>query len=123
MKEEIFYPNKLTEEEIKDLNGWKLKIATLHFGIKRHDCVDIGYGYIFRPEKFNDTRPNYEIEEKNTIILVSEKDGLIKKPISLRNEIDWDDPTSLLNECGIKWHEIAKKRILEQIKILKQENN
>lgn len=123
MKEdqEIFYPNKLTKEEVENLKGWKLKVATLHFGVSRGDCVRFDYGYLYRPEKFSDSRPDDVILEEDTIILVADRDGILRQPISLRNEIDWDCEGDLLKECGVEWYDIVKNRILEQIEILNEE--
>lgn len=114
--EEIFYPNKLLAKDIENLKLWQIKIAALHFAKDRRDCVRFGYGYSYRPEKYNDIRPDWSVEKKNTIILVADKDSLYKKPISLRNEIDWDDIKDLLSEIGFNINEFLINHILDNIK-------
>jgi hypothetical protein len=92
---DIFYPNKLTKEEIQNLKDWQLKVAVLHFGKQRKDCVDLNYGYEYRYEKWTDYRPDNEISKNKEIIMFDEN-----KPVSLRNEIDWNDTSDLLHETG-----------------------
>ena len=115
MEQDIFYPNKLTKEEIENLEGWKLKVAAMHFGRGRGDCVTMGYGYKYRPEQYSDSRPDYDVEESNTIILVGDKDRMYKQPISLRNEIDWNSNVDLLSECGLDINTVLRNHITEQV--------
>jgi len=93
---EIFYPNKLTEEEVINLSGWKLKVSVLHFGKGRGDCIYLQYGYSLIEECYLDECGNY-IKEK-CIHVVAEGDTNYKRPVSLRNEINWNNPLDLLIE-------------------------
>ena len=101
---EIFYPNNLTKEEAENLSGWKLKVATLHFGKTRGDCVRFGYGYAQIKDVWTD---------KQIIHLVADKDKIYERTISLEDEIDWDNPLDLLAECGKSPENICKERINE----------
>ena len=106
MEMEIFYPNKLKKEDILKLSGWKLKAATLHYGKYRGDCIDIGYGYAMIPEDIWD--------DTEYIHVVSDKSGT-HKPISLKTEIDWDNPRDLLAECGMNLEDILKDYIVSKL--------
>lgn len=102
---EIFYPNDLKEKEIETLSGWKLKVATLHFGKSRGDCVRFGYGYALRKDFF---------DEEKGIHLVADKDGEYKRSISLVDEIDWSNKGELLAECGISFNDVLRNHIKTQ---------
>ena len=104
--DEIFFPNKLTKSEIENLSGWKLKVACVHFGINRGDCVRFGYGHQLRKEYGDD---------KAQIYLVADRDGPIKPIISLEDEIDWNDSSVLLSEIGIEVSDIIKDYLKEKI--------
>jgi len=106
MEEEIFYPNKLTPDEINNLSGWKLKVAVLHFGKTRHDCVELGYGYQLLQKAF-DNEPQ--------IYLVADKDEIYNRAISLECEIDWDDWADIFVETGQTITEYFKKYVAEKI--------
>ena len=110
MMEDIFYPNNLSIEDVDKLSGWKLKIAVLHFGIGRKDCIRFGYGYKFIKSNI--------FAEKPTIHFVADRDGE-QRPIDLESEIDWDSPVDLLAECGIKISDIYKQRIKSQLEEMK----
>jgi len=107
IEDSVFYPNELTKEDIERLNGWKLKTAVMHFGVGRGDCVRFGYGYKL-------TKSNV-FANKETIHLVADSFGLMKHPIDLDSEIDWDSPASLITECGIKLSDLYKNRIKSQL--------
>ena len=111
MDNEIFFPNNLTQEEVENLDGWKLQVAVLHFGKQRGDCVRFGYGYKMMS--------NNSLFDKKTIHLVADRDGVYKKPIDLVNEIDWDNPRDLLHECEIELPKLYKERISNKLKELK----
>jgi hypothetical protein len=109
--ENIFYPNKLSSKDLKNLEVWQLKIAALHFNEDRKDCVRLGYGYEYKKEEYSFIRPDHKISENPEIILVADKSGLLKKPISLRDEIDWDDINDILSFCDYSWQDIVKLHI------------
>jgi hypothetical protein len=96
--EEVFFPNSLTKDQVKNLDGWKLKVAALHFGATRRNCVRGGYGYVYRLEKVTDIGYDYFSERKPTVILVADKNGKLDKPLSLRNEVNWNNYNDLLAE-------------------------
>jgi len=102
MEREIFYPNKLTHTELDKLSGWKLKIATLHFAPGREDCVRIGYGYEFKKKLFDECEYIYVVADRDEIYSD-------KAEISLKNEIDWDDPNEILSEIGYTIEDIYRK--------------
>jgi len=104
---DIFYPNDLKLEEVEQLSGWKLKIAVMHFGIGRDDCVRFGYGYKMMKSNI--------FADKETIHLVADEDGIQAPLIDLGDEIDWDDPASLIAECGVKIPKLYKDRVKEQL--------
>lgn len=104
---EIFYPNNLTQEEIQKLDGWKLKVATLHFGVKRGDCVRFGYGYALKKACM--------FSEEETIHLVADNQEIYKNPIGLGTEIDWNDITVILSEINFDWKAECKKYIENQL--------
>lgn len=106
MDHEIFYPNKLTAEEIENLSGWKLKVASIHFGLHRDDCVRFGYGYSYFKWVFDD---------KKEIYLVADKDDVYERPISLATELDWNDKSILLEEIGVDVNELLRNHIKEQL--------
>ena len=118
METEIFYPNKLTYEEALSLSGWKLKVATLHFGKTRNDCVSLGYGYIYRPEKWTDSRPDWEVSDIDTILLAADKSEEYKQPISLRGEIEWDDWASVFAETGCNIPDYCREYVAEYFKVI-----
>jgi hypothetical protein len=105
---EIFYPNKLTVEELENLEGWKLKVATVHFGKTRQDCQRLGYGYE-RKQRWNDDKPE--------IYLVADKDGVWteRQEVSLENELDWDNEKDLLSECGYNIPELYRQHIATEL--------
>ena len=119
MKEEIFYPNKLTPEEIKELSGWKLKLATIHFGLTRGDCVEMNYGYIWMKEN------KWDKPEEAIHLIGNDENNPTKGAISLKNEIDWDDWAEILEETGFSFIEYLRGYILNRLEILKarEENN
>lgn len=105
---EIFYPNNLTVEELENLDGWKLKVATVHFGIHRQDCQKFGYGYE-RKRKF--------LDEGEQIYLVADKDVIYEpeQEISLENELDWNSTGDMLAECGYNIPELYRQHIAIQL--------
>lgn len=105
---EIFYPNNLTVDELEKLDGWKLKVATVHFGINRQDCQRSGYGYELK-QRCNDEKPE--------IYLVADKDGVWteRQEISLENELDWNSTRDLLAECGYNIRELYRQYIATQL--------
>jgi hypothetical protein len=103
-EENIFYPNKLTVSEVEDLSGWKLKVAAVHFGINRGDCVRFGYGYSKKKLRFTDNE---------VVCLVADSDGMMSEPISLEDEIDWNDSAQLLSEVGVTVGDLLKRHIHE----------
>lgn len=105
---EIFYPNSLTVGEIENLDGWKLKVATVHFGITRQDCQRRGYGYE-RKQRWNDDKPE--------IYLVADKDGVWpeRQEVSLENELDWNSERDLLSECGYNIPELYRQHIAAEL--------
>ena len=106
---DIFYPNKLTSQEVEELKGWKLKVATLHFGVQRGDCVRFVYGFSVMVH-------NCFADEK-TIHLVADDSEIYKKPIDLGDEIDWD-VSDMIALCGFSVNQLCKDRILSELKEL-----
>jgi len=105
---EIFYPNNLTVDELQNLDGWKLKVATVHFGTTRQDCQRLCYGYELK-QRWNDEKPE--------IYLVADKDGVWteRQEISLENELDWNSTRDLLAECGYNIPELYRQHIATQL--------
>lgn len=118
-QEDIFYPNKLTPEDLELLEGWQLNIAIMHFGLRRNDCVTEGYGYAYIPSFKAGANDNI-FDTPNTIHVVACNRAIWDQPIDLWDEIDWDDPVVLLKECGINVIDIYKKRISDQLDILRE---
>jgi len=112
MEDGIFYPNKLTKSEIRDLSGWRLKVAVLHFGVGRKYCVDLGYGYKMM-------RSNY-FADMGTVHVVADNNGLWDNPIDLVDEINWDDSSEFIRLCGVNLDGVYKNRITKQLKIKKR---
>lgn len=121
-QEDIFYPNKLTPEELELLEGWKLKIATMHFGVSRNDCVTEGYGYAMLPSIEISNGRNI-FSPSDTIHVVACNRHIWVPPIDLWDEIDWNDPAALLKECGASITDIYKDRISDQLNILQEREN
>ena len=104
---EIFFPNTLTRKEVNNLSGWKLKVALMHFGVSRGDCVRFNYGYSLLPScKF----------QRDTIHLVADRDGVLKQPIDLGDELDWDNCYDLLSETDINVYELFRDYIKRNLR-------
>ena len=106
MSTEVFYPNDLTLEEIRQLSGWKLQIAALHFGDKRIDCVTNDYGYSVSCP----LSPSSSIGD-NQIYLVS-SNRKHHSPIPLEEK--WDGE-SLLKEYNISTVSILRNEIEKKL--------
>lgn len=106
MAEDVFFPNNLTKEESEKLSGWKLKVAALHFGAARGDCVHFGYGYGLKYS------PKFD---KKTIHLLADRDGRQEPAICLGDEIDWDDPSELLREIGVSYTDLLVKHVVDSV--------
>jgi len=107
MYNEIFYPNLLTKEEVEKLEGWKLKIAILHFGIRRKECINLNYGYSFIKNNMQ--------SDRETIHLVASEGKILDKPIDLSDEIDWDNLIDLFTEFGINYLNLLKNLLKEKV--------
>ena len=108
MYEEIFYPNKMSLIEAESLTGWKLKVATLHFGKTRRDCVRFGYGYTYMHNSYTG---------KKEIYLIADDKEIYKRPLSLHSETDWDDWGAIFAETGQSIADYCRDYVAEYFKV------